>query len=137
MNSIGRKISAVQVPAGPLPSSILLWDADELRDPPAAPRCLRSTRAGMRAAVYRIGAGGGVAALVDFTADGAARPGGGWAAAGVVHLLDSPLPRSVLLADDLLAPVFRSLRGRRGLPEAAARRLTSLLAGVPRAGDQA
>lgn len=118
-------------PVGPLPSSILLWDADELRDPPAAPCCLRSTRAGARAAVYRIGPGGGVAALVDFTADAEARPGGGFAAAGVVHLLDTPLPRSTLLADDLLAPPFRYLRGRRGLPEPAARRLMSLLAAGP------
>jgi hypothetical protein len=81
-------MSAVSVPACPLPSSILLWDADELRDPPAAP-C--------------------------------------WAARGVLHLLGSPVPRSVLLADDLLAPVFRHLRGRRGLPEPAACRLMSLL----------
>lgn len=70
---------------------------------------------------------GRVAALVDFTADAQARPGGGWAAKGVVHLLGNPLPRSVLLADDLLAPVFRHLRGRRGLHEPAARRLMSLL----------
>jgi hypothetical protein len=117
----------VHVPAGPLPSSILLWDADELRDPPAAPCCLRSTRAGVRAAVYRTAPGAAVAALVDFTADAESGHGGGWAAVGVVHLLGSPLPRSALLADDLLAPVFRHLRGRRGLSEPAAQRLMSLL----------
>ena len=53
--------------AGPLPSSILLWHADELREPPMTPCCLRSTRAGSRAAVYRTGIDGGVVALVDFT----------------------------------------------------------------------
>ncbi len=115
------------VPDGPLPSSILLWNADELRDPPAAPCCLRTTRAGSRAVVYCTGPGGGVAALVDFTADAAAQPSGGWAADGVVHLLDAPLPRSELLADDLLGPVYRHLRGRRRLPEPAARRLDRLL----------
>lgn len=115
------------VPAGPLPSSILLWNAAELREPPAAPCCLRSTRAGSRAAVYCTGPGGGVAALVDFTADAVARPDGGWVAAGVVHLLDGPLPRSGLLADDELGPVFRHLRGRRRLPAPAARRLGRLL----------
>jgi hypothetical protein len=119
------------VPAGPVASSILLWNADELHDPPAAPCCLRSTRAGSRAVVYCTGPGGGVAALVDFTADAAPRPDGGWAADGVVHLLDSPLPRSVLLADDELGPVFRHLRGRRRLPAPAARRLLRL---VVRAG---
>jgi hypothetical protein len=33
----------------------------------------------------------------------------------------------VLLADDVLGPVFRYLRGRRRLPEPAARRLGDLL----------
>jgi hypothetical protein len=117
------------VPAGPLPSSILLWHADELRDPPAACCCLRTTRAGSRAAVYRTGPDGGVAALFDFTTDATARPDGGWAAAGAVHVLRAALPRPELLADDLLAPVFRHLRGRRLLPEPAARRLVRLLEG--------
>lgn len=117
------------VPAGPLPSSILLWNADELRDPPRAPCCLRSTRAGARAAVYCTGPGGGVAALVEFVADAVERPDGGWAAEAVVHLLARPLPRAALLDDDLLAPVFRHLRGRRRLPEPAARRLTRLVDG--------
>ena len=76
--------------------------------------------------VYRTGLDGGVVALVDFTADAAGSPGG-WAAEGVVTLLDRPLPRSALLADDVLGPVFRYLRGRRRLPEPAARRLGSLL----------
>ena len=110
-----------------VPSSILLWHADELSAPPAAPCCLRSTRAGSRAVVYRTGPGGGVAALVDFTADAVQRPDGGWSAPGVVHLLDVPLPRSVLLADEVLGPVFRPLRGRRRLPEPAARRLVQLI----------
>jgi hypothetical protein len=113
---------------GPLPSSILLWHAAELRNPPAAPCCLRSTAAGSRAAVYCTGPGGGVAAFVDFTADAVARPDGGWAAEGIVHVLESAVPRPVLLADDVLGPVFRHLRGRRRLPELAARRLGDLLA---------
>ena len=115
------------VPAGPLPSSILLWHADELRSPPAACCCLRTTRAGARAAVYCTGPGGGVAALVDFTTDATAHRDGSWAAEGVVHVFDCAVPRPVLLADDLLGPVFRHLRGRRGLPEPAARRLLRLL----------
>jgi hypothetical protein len=131
----------VSAPAAPLPGSILLWHAEEVREPPLSPCCLRSTRAGSRAAVYRTGRDGGVVALVDFTTDATARPHGGWAAAGVVQLLDRPLPRSVLLADDVLGPVFRSLRGRRRLPEPAARRLGDLLSGrvvadpVPRTGS--
>ena len=117
----------MSAPVGPSPSSILLWHADELREPPTTPCCLRSTRAGSRAAVYRTGLDGGVVALVDFTADAAARRHGGWAADGVVQPLDRPLPRSVLLADDVLGPVFRHLRGRRRLPEPAAQRLGHLL----------
>jgi hypothetical protein len=117
----------VPVTTGPLPSSILLWHAAELGDPPVAPCCLRSTRAGSRAAVYCTGPSGGVAALVDFTADATARPTGGWAAEAVVYLLDSPLARSILLADDVLRPIFLHLRGRRRLPEAAAWRLLQLL----------
>jgi hypothetical protein len=115
------------VPAGPLPSSILLWHVDELRNPPAAPCCLRSTSAGSRAAVYCTGLDGGVAAFVDFTADAVARRDGGWAAEGVVQLFDNAIPRPVLLADDVLGPVFRHLRGRRRLPEPAARRLNQIL----------
>jgi hypothetical protein len=115
------------VPVGPLPDSILLWHVEELRHPPAAPCCLRSTCAGSRAVVYRTGSDGGIAAVVDFTADAATRLGGGWAADGVVHLLDSAVPRPVLLADDVLGPVFRHLRGRRRLPERAAQRLSRLL----------
>ena len=113
------------VPTGPLPSSLLLWNADELRDPPAAPCCLRTTCAGSRAAVYCTGSDGGVAALLDFRTD-AARLDGRWAAEGVVHLLDCPVPRPALLADAVLGPVFRHLRGRRRLPEPAALRLIRL-----------
>jgi hypothetical protein len=56
-----------------------------------------------------------------------ARRDGGWAAEGVVHLLDNAIPRPVLLSDDVLGPVFRHLRGRRRLPEPAARRLNQIL----------
>jgi hypothetical protein len=84
--------------------------------------------------VYRTGADGGIAGVVDFTADATARPGGGWAADGVVHVLDSTVPRPVLLADDELGPVFRHLRGRRRLPEPAARRLARLMSGERRRG---
>jgi hypothetical protein len=115
------------------PSSVLLWNAEELHDPPAAPCCLRSTRAGARAVVYRTGPGGGVVALVEFTADAEPRAEGGWHAPAVVRPLEHPLPRAVLLADDLLGPVFRHLRSRRRLPEAAAERLMALL-DAPAAG---
>ncbi|MEU7817222.1 hypothetical protein [Pseudonocardia sp. NPDC049154] len=115
-----------------VPSSVLLWNADELSDPPAAPCCLRSTRAGERAAVYRTGPGGGVVALVEFTADAEARADGGWHATAVVSAAAQPLPRAALLADDLLGPVFRHLRSRRRLPEAAGERLMALLGPTPR-----
>ena len=118
------------VPAGPPPSSILLWHAAELHDPPTAPCCLRTTRAGSRAAVYRTGSGAGVAGFFDFTSDAEARPEGGWAAEGMAYLLDRPVTRPDLLADDVLGPVFRHLRGRRVLPASAAARLDRLVGGA-------
>jgi hypothetical protein len=77
--------------------------------------------------VYRTGLDGGVVGLVDFIAGAATAPHGGWAAEGVFTRLDRPLRRSVLLADDVLGPLFRYLRSRRRLPEPAARRLDVLL----------
>ncbi|MBP2365855.1 hypothetical protein [Pseudonocardia parietis] len=109
-----------------LPRSILLWDAAEVVDPPAGPCCLRTTAEGDRAVVYRTGPGGGVVALADALADARRRPDGGWWAPVAVHRLRVPVPRTDLLADDLLAPVFRHLRGRRRLPADAARRLLEL-----------
>ena len=110
----------------PLPSSILLWDAAEVVEPPARPCCLRTTAAGDRAVVYRTGPGGGVVALADAVTEARARVEGGWWAPFVVHRLAVPLSRADLLADDLLAPVFRHLRGRRRLPADAAGRLLDL-----------
>lgn len=110
----------------PLPSSILLWNAAEVADPPAGPCCLRTTAEGDRAAVYRTGPGGGVVALADALADARRRPDGGWWAPVAVHRLPVPVPRADLLDDDLLSPVFRHLRGRRRLPADAARRLLEL-----------
>ena len=125
----------MSTPAGPLPTSILLWRPDEVGEPPATPCCLRSARDGSRAVVYRTGPDGGVVGLVDFVAGAAMTPHGGWAAEGAFTRLDHPLPRSVLLADDVLGPVFRYLRGRRRLPEPAARRLDVLLGRAELAGQ--
>lgn len=115
-----------------LPSSILLWDAAEVADPPAEPCCLRTTTAGDRAVVYRTGPGGGVVALAEALADARPRPDGGWWAPLAVDRLAVPLPRAELLDDEVLAPVFRHLRGRRRLPCEAARRLGELTAGARR-----
>lgn len=115
-------------PDAGLPDTVLLWDADEVADPPAEPCCLAGTAAGDRAVVYRTGPGGGVTALFVFT--GPAEPHlGGRHAAGVVVPVGRPVSRAELLADPVLAPVFRHLRGRRRLPPDAARRLVVLLAG--------
>jgi hypothetical protein len=112
-----------------LPSSVLLWDAAEVADPPAAPCCLRTTVAGDRAVVYRTGRHAGVVALAEATADARPRPDGGWWAPVAVHRPAVELPRAELLADPVLAPVFRYLRGRRRLPADAARRLVERTAG--------
>ncbi|ANY07453.1 hypothetical protein [Pseudonocardia sp. HH130630-07] len=109
-----------------LPCAILLWDAAEVADPPAEPCCLRTTAEGDRMVVYRTGPGGGVVALADALAGARARPAGGWWAPVVVHPIANPVPRPELLADPVLAPVFRHLRGRRRIPVAAAERIIEL-----------
>ncbi|SFN91505.1 hypothetical protein SAMN05216207_102460 [Pseudonocardia ammonioxydans] len=116
-------------PGAVLPSAILLWDAAEVADPPAAPCCLRTTAAGDRVVVYRTGPGGGVEALADVLADARPRADGGWWAPLRVHRLTVPVLRQELLADEVLAPVFRHLRGRRRLPVDPARRLRDLIGG--------
>ncbi|GAA1827294.1 hypothetical protein GCM10009772_01430 [Pseudonocardia alni subsp. carboxydivorans] len=115
-------------PGAALPDTVLLWDADEVADPPPEPCCLAGTAPGDRAVVYRTGPGGGVTALFAFTGPAEPHPGGRHAA-GVVVPVGRPVPRAELLADPVLAPVFRHLRGRRRLPPDAARRLVALLAG--------
>lgn len=111
-----------------LPDSVLLWDAAEVAAPPAAPCCLAGTAPGDRAVVYRTGPGGGVVALFAFTGPAEPHPGGRHAA-GVVVPVGRAVPRAELLADPVLAPVFRHLRGRRRLPPDAGRRLVALLDG--------
>jgi hypothetical protein len=122
---------------GPMPSSVLLWLPSGFADPERRPGrlstvcCLRSTTAGSRAVVYRSARDQGIAGLFDFVSDARPQVGGGWAADGVLHLLDPALPRADLLADPCLSPVFTHLQGRRRLSGPAARRLVGLLTTVP------
>ncbi|GAA4558449.1 hypothetical protein [Pseudonocardia xishanensis] len=110
------------------PDAILLWRADECAAPgPVHACCLRATEPGSRAVVYRTREDQGIAGTVDFSSAATSRPGGGWVAAGRFTPLSRPIPRADLLADDVLRPVFRALRSRRGLPDAAARRLAELI----------
>jgi hypothetical protein len=112
----------------PEPTSVLLWRAEEFARPGAVHACcLRTTVAGARAVVYRTGSDRGIAGVLDFGADAAPRPQGGWAAPGTLVLLDRPLTRAELLADEDLHAVFASLRSRRSLPGPAARRLAELI----------
>ena len=121
----------------PVPSSVLLWLPSGFTDPDRRPGglstacCLRSTTAGARAVVYRTAHDQGIAGLYDFLSDARPRPERGWAAEGVLHLLDPALSRAQLLADPCLSGVFKHLQGRRRLPEPAAHRLNRLLPAVP------
>jgi hypothetical protein len=114
----------------PLPESVLVWRPGGFDDPPSPMCCLRATRAGSRAVVYRSASDQGVAAVVDFVGDSEPKPGGGYAAPAVLHPVDL-LPRAVLLADPVLAPTFRSLQSRRALSPEVARRLVELLGPLP------
>ncbi|MEJ8281952.1 hypothetical protein [Pseudonocardia spirodelae] len=78
--------------------------------------------------VYRTGPGGGVVALFAFTGPVRPHPGGRHAPGELVPV-GREVPRPELLADPVLAPVFRHLRGRRRLPPDAARRPLALLEG--------
>lgn len=115
----------------PTPTSVLLWRPGELPDPGPVELgsvcCLRSTACGDRAVVYRTATEQGVVAVVDFRSAAAPRPGGGWCAPGVVHRVDPGIPRSALLAEEHLRPVFAHIRSRRALPADAAYRLATLL----------
>lgn len=119
--------------AGSRVSSVLVWrphEFDRRLLAPVVPTpacCLRSTTAGSRAVVYRAAVDQGILGVYDFLTDSYPRPDGGWAADGLLHRLEHPITRAELLADPDLAPVFTHIQGRRGLPDAAARRLEELL----------
>jgi hypothetical protein len=124
-------------PTEKLIRSVLVWRPGGFDNPLTAPGtptsvcCLRSTRAGDWAAVYRAGSDQGIAGIYDFLSDACPQPPRGWAADGVLHRLDPYLPRADLLLDQHLAPVFIHIQGRRTLPLDAARRLTSMLPTPP------
>lgn len=120
-----------------LPDSVLVWRPGAFDDPPAPMCCLRGTRAGSRAVVYRSAVDQGIAGVVEFLTDSRPRAEGGWAAEGVLRRVEL-LPRAVLVEDPVLGVVFRNLQSRRGLPVAAAQRLGELLGPVaPASGASA
>jgi hypothetical protein len=131
----GRAGSADPVVA-PAPDLILVHRAgsvDEL--PVGVPQtlcCLRSTTRGSRALVYRSAVDQGVVGVVDFLTDAMPRAGRrGWEAAGVFQRIEPYVPRAALLGDPDLAAVFTHLQSRRRLPDAARRRLCSLVPDLP------
>jgi hypothetical protein len=121
----------------PTPDCVLLRRPGEPGTAPAADEqpsaacCLRGTRAGSRAVVYRTTSDQGIVGVFDFLTDSYRHPERGWVAEGVLRRLDPPLPRAELVADPVLAPVFRHIQGRKSLPPEVGQRLVELLDPLP------
>jgi hypothetical protein len=102
-------------------NAVLVWHPGEFRDsaPPtevSAASCLRSTTAGSRAVVYRTTADQGIAGVFDFLSDAHRHPDMGWAGYGVLHLLDTPISRHTLLADEHLRPCSHTSKAAASRP---------------------
>lgn len=121
----------------PRPTSALVWHPSELReeladtDEISLASCLRTTAAGTRGVVYRTTRDQGIVGIFDFLTDAQPHRDLRWAAYGVLRPIDPFVPRSALLQDAILQPVFQHMRGRKGLPEAVGERLTDLLHPLP------
>lgn len=124
----------------PHPSILLVWDPMEVARWQQLDRLdgwwmagsVSTTRARERAVVYRTQSDQGLAGVFDFASDAFKHPDLGWAAFGRPLPLKREVPRSALLSDDVLAPIFLRPQGRRRLAPEAAAAVASLMASAPR-----
>jgi len=123
--------------AGALPNQVLIWRPGELvgrsitEGMISAPNCLSSTKAGDRAIVYQSGRDGGLVLICDFLSDAIVHPDLGHVAWATSIPINPPVPRSALMSDPALAPVFRNPIGKRALPTEAAQAVDALVGGLP------
>lgn len=118
------------------PTSVLVWDPAEIHRWSELDAlggwgmagCMAGTEAGSRAAVYQTREDQGIAGFFDFSSNALRRPADlGFGAFGRPVPLAEPISREVLLSDPALQDVFQRIQGRRWLPAAAQRALSSLV----------
>ena len=121
--------------APPPPTEVIVWHPSELTDfdPDGlhVSSSLSSAAPGTRGVIYCSTRDQGIVGLFDFASSAEKHPDLNWTAYGLPQLLDVPITRAELLADEHLHPVFRHIRGRRGLTPDASARLHELLSSVP------
>ncbi len=85
-----------------------------------ASSCMKDQQPGDRAVIYETGReGAGLVAWVDIVSPAAPSEQFGFVAQCSIHRAEPSVPRSALMADPDLAPIFRSIIGRRWLPPQA------------------
>lgn len=104
----------------PVPVDLYVWqDTERLEEGPGYSSCLRDSRPGSRAVVYRASDDQGLVALFDVGEYPQEDPTWRWGAHGHFHILPQPVSREELLADAHLRDVFLNIQGRRRLPPRA------------------
>lgn len=117
-------------PQRPVPTDVYVWQpkyANGLQTGPTGSSCLRDSRPGTRAVIYRATNEQGIVALFDVGEYPRPDQQWRWYADGYAHLLPQPISRDELLEDDALRDVFLHIQGRRRLPPRAQRALQRLL----------
>ena len=123
--------------AGVLPSSLLVWHPTELPegfgiDEEISLASSTSTaKAGDRGLVYRTTRDQGIVGIFDLLSDAHRHPDMRWAAYGILRRIDPFVPRADLMRDEILRPLFSTMRGRKNIPEDLRLRLLSRLPQLP------
>lgn len=114
----------------PAPVDVYVFEpenADHISEGSGYSSCLRESRPGSRAVVYRASEDQGIVALFDVGEHPQEHPTWRWGAHGHYHILPQPVTRAELLNDDDLRDVFLNIQGRRRLPPRAQRALLPML----------
>lgn len=114
----------------PVPSAVFVWSPESLKRLGPGARgssCLRDSRPGSRAVLYRAQDDPSIVALFDVEGYPKPDPNWRWSVDGRFHLIDPPITRDELLAHEDLRPVFAHIIGRRRLPPGAQQALRPLL----------
>jgi hypothetical protein len=130
LHNLAAAIPSVGEPQHPVPTDVYVWQpkyADQLQTGPTGSSCLRDSRPGSRAVIYRASHEQGIVALFDVGEYPRPDPTWRWYAEGHAHVLPRPISREALLEDEALRDVFLHIQGRRRLPPRAQQALLPLL----------
>lgn len=106
----------------PVPIDVYVWQpkyTQNMQEGPGYSSCLRDSRPGSRAVIYRASEDQGLVALFDVGEYPQEDETWRWGAHGHFHILPQPVPREELLEDEHLRDVFLNIQGRRRLPPRA------------------